>query len=329
MAAALTHKGVHHTWQGCPSSGGWSHAVSSDFVHWEDLGIDVKTLNETYAGMESVESPCSGFVALNDEGVPCAGFRQCASTHGITDHNPDAQDWDVPLEIRCATNADLTTWSEPKYIFDQYYYRGLPYDPARPWKDTDDKWYMAMSVDGCNSTTKAVPCAAGGQLDLWTADNFEGPWRQLDTPLFTTNKPKKGYDDAIPSFTSKNENEMEQGLFGVDVACSEDGRCARIFANCTNWVGEQPTCEVGVDATQLDVQGKSISGPLTFLGETVDGKKLELNMHAIVDGEVIEVIFNNRTAMVHYAQVIDEKSVSVELFGNVGGKLESWELETI
>ena len=128
---------------------------------------------------------------------------------------------------------------------------------------------------------------------------------------------------------SKNENEMEQGLFGVDVACSEDGRCARIFANCTNWVGEQPTCEVGVDATQLDVQGKSISGPLTFLGETVDGKKLELNMHAIVDGEVIEVIFNNRTAMVHYAQVIDEKSVSVELFGNVGGKLESWELETI
>ena len=200
MAAALTHKGVHHTWQGCPSSGGWSHAVSSDFVHWEDLGIDVKTLNETYAGMESVESPCSGFVALNDEGVPCAGFRQCASTHGITDHNPDAQDWDVPLEIRCATNADLTTWSEPKYIFDQYYYRGLPYDPARPWKDTDDKWYMAMSVDGCNSTTKAVPCAAGGQLDLWTADNFEGPWRQLDTPLFTTNKPKKGYDDANPIF---------------------------------------------------------------------------------------------------------------------------------
>mgnify|MGYP004374901963 CR=1 FL=1 len=27
------------------------------------------------------------------------------------------------------------------------------------------KWYAAISTDGCNSTTKKVPCAAGGQLE--------------------------------------------------------------------------------------------------------------------------------------------------------------------
>ena len=101
MAAALTHNDIHHTWQGCPTSGGWSHARSTDLVHWEDLGIDMKTLHETYAGMESTESPCSGFMALNDEGIPCGGFRQCLSTHGTTDHNPAAADWDVPVEVRC------------------------------------------------------------------------------------------------------------------------------------------------------------------------------------------------------------------------------------
>jgi hypothetical protein len=33
MAGALTFKGVHHAFQGCPSSGGWSHSTSTDLVH--------------------------------------------------------------------------------------------------------------------------------------------------------------------------------------------------------------------------------------------------------------------------------------------------------
>ena len=45
-----------------------------------------------------------------------------------------------------------------------YYWRGLPYDPVRPWKE-DGQWYVLMSTDGCNAT-KQKPCPAGGRLDL-------------------------------------------------------------------------------------------------------------------------------------------------------------------
>lgn len=92
---------------------------------------------------------------------------------------------------RCATNDDLTEWGKPEYILPVYYYRALPYDPVRPWKDRDGKWYATIAVDGCNSTTKATPCAAGGQLALFKAVSLKGPWRQVN-PLFTTNTTKSG-----------------------------------------------------------------------------------------------------------------------------------------
>jgi len=194
MAGALTFKGVHHAFQGCPRSGGWSHSRSSDLVHWEDLGRGIHTRNETYEGMESDITPCSGFVTVDDKGVPCAGFRQCGSTKGTTGLNPAAHTWDVPMEIRCATNENLTMWGEPEYIYPAYYYRGLPYDPVRPWKETgpggDGKWYSAWSTDGCNKTggdgTQKLPCKPGGQLELLSAPTLRGPWAQLP-PMFTTN----------------------------------------------------------------------------------------------------------------------------------------------
>lgn len=130
MAGALTFKSVHHVFMGCPASGGWSHASSTDLVHWQDNGIDPIRVNETYAGMRSYQSPCSGFVAVNDEGTPCAGFRQCGSTHGTTGLNPEAHAWDVPMEVRCASNAELTEWSEPQWLNTIYFYRWLPYDPV-------------------------------------------------------------------------------------------------------------------------------------------------------------------------------------------------------
>ena len=40
---------------------------------------------------------------------------------------------------RCATNEKLTNWSAPIWMFPVYYYRPLPYDPVRPWKDADGK----------------------------------------------------------------------------------------------------------------------------------------------------------------------------------------------
>lgn len=163
IAGALSFQGTHHVFQGCPYTGarGWAHTSSTDLVHWKDHGQSGPVaLNETYAGMESSFSPCAGFVAIDDEGTPCAGFRQCISTKGTTALNPQASTWDVPIELRCATNEQLTSWSAPQYIVPVYYYRALPYDPVRPWKDLDGKWYLLLATDACNATTQAAPVPA-------------------------------------------------------------------------------------------------------------------------------------------------------------------------
>ena len=239
VAGALTFKGTHHVFQGCPNSGGWSHASSTDLVHWSDNGLGPVLINETYAGMKSSVSPCSGFVAVNDDNVPCAGFRQCGSTNGTTELNPAAHSWDVPMEVRCATNAELTEWGEPQWLNAIYYYRALPYDPVRPWKDTDGKWYYGLSTDGCNATTEKVPCAAGGRLDLFTADKFDGPWTQL-APLFTTNTTISG-KQATASISGEF---VTSGYFGA-LPGDPSGGASRVvtqnFGAPTFWVGAQPT----------------------------------------------------------------------------------------
>ena len=131
MAAAITHMGVHHVFQGCPHAHGWAHATSIDLVHWTHRGIGPNRSRETFAGMASYQSPCSGFVTLNDEGTPCAGFRQCDSVEGVTGLNPAAQAWDVPLETRCATNDTVASRSG---------------------------WLPSTSIGTCRTT----PCAHGG-----------------------------------------------------------------------------------------------------------------------------------------------------------------------
>ena len=96
----------------------------------------------------------------------------------------------MPLELRCANNSELTSFGEEVWMFPVYYYRALPYDPVRPWRDRDGMWYAAISTDGCNATTKRVPCAAGGRLDLWTSPKLHGPgadWKHV-RPMITTNK---------------------------------------------------------------------------------------------------------------------------------------------
>eukprot|EP01052_Picozoa_sp_SAG31_P029343 SAG31_NODE_2909_length_4921_cov_6.411240_5_plen_595_part_00 len=190
IAGALTLNGTHHIWQGCPAAGGWHHAASEDFVRWADRGIHLRATNESWQGFTSDSSPCSGFVTVDDDGVPCAGFRQCTSTNGLRLLNPAAQAWDAPLELRCARDASLSNWSGPEYLFPVYFYRALPYDPVRPWKDGDGKWYVTIATDGCNATTRKDPCAAGGQLDLWASSALRGPdadWEHVGS-MFTSNR---------------------------------------------------------------------------------------------------------------------------------------------
>ena len=106
-------------------------------------------MHETYMGMDSNTDPCSGFITKDpdDRNRVCAGFRQCSSTKGVAGMpNP----WDVPLELRCALDDNLTAWStSPEYLFNVSWYRPVPYDPARPWKEADGNWYQLLSLDGC------------------------------------------------------------------------------------------------------------------------------------------------------------------------------------
>jgi sucrose-6-phosphate hydrolase SacC (GH32 family) len=246
MAGALTFKGTHHAFQGCPASGGWSHSRSSDLVHWQDLGRGIHTLHESYEGMVSDEIPCSGFATVDDKGVPCAGFRQCGSSKGTTGLNPAAHTWDVPMEIRCATNENLTTWGSPEYIYPLYFYRHLPYDPVRPWRETgpggDGKWYSSWSSDGCNKTggdgTQKTPCHAGGQLELLSAATLRGPWTQLP-PMFTTNITCSA--GACKHGAITNEF-VTSGYFG-GLAGDPDGGSTRVVtqnnAGPTYWIGQQ------------------------------------------------------------------------------------------
>ena len=142
----------HHVFQGCPLQLGWHHAYSDDLVHWTNLGISVLERNESYAGFHSLSSPCSGFATVDDDGNPCVGFRQCSSDRGVA----GGQAWDAPLELRCATNASMQAFGPNQYLYNVSFYRALPYDPVRPWKDTDGQWYSTISTDGCNATTRAV-----------------------------------------------------------------------------------------------------------------------------------------------------------------------------
>jgi sucrose-6-phosphate hydrolase SacC (GH32 family) len=241
MAGALTFKGVHHSFQGCPASGGWSHSSSTDLVHWKDEGRGVHILQENYEGMSSRDSPCSGFVTVDDAGIPCAGFRQCSSSNGTSGLNPAAHSWDVPMELRCAENDKLTNWSAPIWIYPVYFYRALPYDPVRPWKDYDGKWYSAWSTDGCNSTTRKIPCAAGGQLEILTSPSLHGAgmdWKQLE-PMFTTNMTKSGMQTSVGAILREF---VTAGYFG-GLPGDPDGGTTRVVTQneggATYWVGKQ------------------------------------------------------------------------------------------
>ena len=150
-------------------------------------------IHETYAGMDSTGDPCSGFLTKDplDDGRVCAGFRQCGSNKGVAG---SAHGWDVPLELRCALNDELSEWANTTadidYLFNVSWWRAIPYDPARPWQEKDGTWYQLLSMDGCNTTAAPkLPCEAGGQLVMWKSPALRGPtaaWEKVGA-VFTAN----------------------------------------------------------------------------------------------------------------------------------------------
>jgi hypothetical protein len=125
-------------------------------------------------------------------------------------------------------------------LYPVYNYRALPYDPVRPWKDLDGKWYSAWSSDGCNATTKKVPCAAGGQLELYTSPKLHGEganWVQLE-PMFTTNTSCSGIYCTPSIFTEF----VTSGYFG-GLPGDPDGGATRVVTQNQGhpafWVGKQ------------------------------------------------------------------------------------------
>ena len=138
----------------------------------------------------------------------------------------------VPLELRCAQNNNLTSWSGPEYLFWFYFNRNLPYDPVRPWKDVDGQWYATISADSCNDT---VPCHGGGREYLYTSPAMRGPdanWTLLG-PLFSSN-----WTVLLPFQPSVAETDefVTAGYFGALSGDPRGGR-TRCLTNNVNPLG--------------------------------------------------------------------------------------------
>eukprot|EP00662_Eupelagonemidae_sp_cell21_P055639 gene55639-17919_t len=98
-----------------------------------------------------------------------------------------------------------------------------------------------MSTDGCNTTTRKTPCAAGGRLDLYASPALRGAkaaWRYVG-PMFTTNTTASG-DKKSPGAITREF--VTSGYFG-GVPGDPDGGKTRVVtqnnAGPTFWVGQQ------------------------------------------------------------------------------------------
>ena len=83
--------------------------------------------------------------------------------------------------LRCAPPADnsLRSWSPPEFInsFNPHWATNKhePYDPVRPWVDSDGLWYGAVSLDACNKSADYHHCGAGAALDMFRSPALRGP----------------------------------------------------------------------------------------------------------------------------------------------------------
>ncbi len=85
------------------------------------------------------------------------------------------------------------------------FYRALPYDPVRPWKE-GGYWYHIPPCRQTGATTKKLPCSAGGQLDLYRSKQLRFGWEHIGA-LFTTNTTINGSiasENILAEFVTSN-----------------------------------------------------------------------------------------------------------------------------
>jgi sucrose-6-phosphate hydrolase SacC (GH32 family) len=110
-----------------------------------------------------------------------------------------------------------------------------------------------------------------------------------------------------------------------------------------SWTGSNPTAPFGVSILDgaanltIDCKGTNPSAPngcMVGTGRAV-GPLMPLStktvaLHAIVDHQIVETIFNNRTAMVTYTTPASATATAVELFGvtsGIKGTITTWALD--
>ena len=121
-----------------------------------------------------------------------------------------------------------------------------------------------------------------------------------------------------------NVSSLPSAVFGVDVLANPDGGAAvSLFVDCSAPAADAD-CHVHMDAS---AHGGTIStGPLLF-GHGEEGL---VRMHAIIDHSIVELIVNNRTAIVAYASPPSEHHSGVRLFGaGVHAAVDYWVLDSI
>ena len=182
-------------------------------------------------------SPCSGFVTIDEKGVPC-GISAMRKFQGNDRIESQCEYMGCSDKMRCSLNGEtMTNWTNPIWMYPVYYYRALPYDPVRPWKDYDGLYYSAFSTDACNATTKKVPCAGGGQLEILVSDSLYGSWKQLE-PMFSSNTTKSGKKFEVGSIVKEF---VTSGYFG-NLEGDPDGGSTRVVTQNNRahiWVGKQ------------------------------------------------------------------------------------------
>ena len=139
-------------------------------------------------------------------------------------------------------------------------------------------------------------------------------------------KPASMQLEVVATFTGILD--LPKPVFGVDVLVPANGsQSVSLTVNCMAPAADAD-CHVSVGGAMVP---QTSVGPLLFGA----GEAGVVRMHAIVDHSIIELIVNNRTAIVQYAAPPSEKWSGVRLFGpgqaelGYQATLDYWDLDTI